>query len=80
MRSRDRTFPAAPAKQQGLEASLAPPPFPPTQTFGRGLLPSGPPGIFAMPTLLLPHCCFHMGGGGLPAHSRDPPHSSPLSP
>lgn len=41
-------------------------------------LPSGLLGIFPAPTLLLPHCCFHVVGG-LPAHSPHP-FSSPLSP
>lgn len=47
---------------------------------GHGPPPSGLLGIFPMPTLLLPHCCFNMVGGRLPAHSRDPPHSLSLSP
>lgn len=42
---------------------------------GRGPRPSGRPGAFPVPTLLLPHCCFNMVGGGLPAHS---PHPSSL--
>lgn len=76
MCSRDRTFPAVPAKQQGLEAGLVLPSLPRTQNMGRGPRPSGlPVGTFPVPTLLLPHCCFNMVGGGLPAHS---PHPSSL--
>lgn len=47
---------------------------------GHGPPPSGLLGIFPMPTLLLPHCCFNMVGGRPPAHSRGPPHSLSLSP
>lgn len=78
MHSRDRMFPVVPAEQQGLEAGLALPSPPPTQTISHRLC-SGLLRILPVPTLLLPHCCFNMVGGGLPAHSHNPPCSSPLS-